>query len=211
MIAPAMAVREMTDEPFATRLDAVLLGKGPSAGTFDWGRILSVVPIVAINEAIVLVPAAWNAPVLCVAQDADPVRRIAMAANAGRVPRVPDVAHFASDHRCTYDAEKMLPGWKIQWFRLCDVPRGATACIAVSILRATAAPGPLYVGCVGFDAYFAPKATFPGSVYAPRIERATGEVQNRSADYSRVNGQIADAAARYGCVLFDLTAHPPLA
>lgn len=198
----------MNDEPFAPRLDAILLGKGPSAGAFAWGRILEPVPIMAINEAVLLAPAEWVAPVLVVAQDTDPVRRLGAAAAAGRVPRVPDRAHFATDHRATYDAEALLQGWPITWFRLCDVPRGATACIALSILRRSAPVGPLYVGCVGFDAYFAPWTAVPGGVYAPELDAACGERLFRRPDYGVVNQQIADAAARYGCVLFDLTAHP---
>lgn len=182
-------------------IDAVIVGKGESAGKFPWEMLLDRPSLVCLNESIVLIPKDYPSPVTVVLQDYDPLRRLSKAA----VRRRPDGVWVPTEYGA--EATEFFPNWPVASFRLCDVPKASTCCIALWMIRQRAGHAqPLTVGLVGFDAYFGRT----GAVYAPEIAAATGEVQNRSHDYSAVNAQIARWARETNCVLLDLAAELPV-
>lgn len=186
----------------------ILVGKGPSLDVFDWAGVWPRRPVVAINEAFLLVPPWW--PVVeAWCQDLTPIANLAKAEAAGAVLRRPDTFHVADIVR--HDANRMLPGWPLASFPLANGPRGATACVAFWALRARAGGAGVPYGrrlvfyCVGMDAFFGARAATPDTVYAAGLRRAVpAGGWSRGPGYGFVNDQIAHAAARYGCDLVNL-------
>lgn len=178
------------------QLDFVMIGKGPSASAFNWDRLLEPYQIMAINEAVTLVPPQYPATVTCVIQDWDPIRRLLVT----KFP-VPTQILIPSEHvEAAKNARFDLP-W--HGFRLCDVPRGSTACIAMHFMHrwSRGHQPPLRVGCIGFDAYFGGATTYAGA-FADTLK----EPIFRKGDYAFVNGQITKCAKDLNVDLIDLPA-----
>lgn len=176
-------------------MDYILLGKGPSVATFPFDRLLEPYPIVAINEALTMVPIYYQAPVWCVVQDWDPIRRIAVSSF-----HEPEAIYIPSEY--AVEARRLRDDLRWRPFRLCDAPKGPTACIAMWMMRNMKnVARHLSVGCVGMDAYFG------GSTrYAPAFAERLSEPIYRRGDYDDVNGKINLFAKNLAVDLFDLTA-----
>lgn len=177
------------------QFDYVCIGKGPSASAFNWDRLLEPYPLVAINEAVTLVPPQYPATVTCFIQDWDPIRRLL----AAKFP-VPTAIWIPGEHVETAKNARLDLPW--HGFRLCDVPRGATALIAMHFMRRwTDGNHRLRVGCIGFDAYFG-----GGATYADAFSKTLKEPISRAGDYGVVNTQIRKFAEHLKVDLIDLPA-----
>ena len=176
-------------------LDYVMVGKGPSASTFNWLRLLELYPIMAINEAITLVPAFYPGMVTCVAQDWDPIRRlIASEFHAPNQILIPT--------QYIHDARKARPDLDWAPFRLADVARGSTACVAMHFIREWSEhKRKIRIGCIGLDAYFGGSCA-----YATALAKTLKEPISRKGDYNVVNAQITKCADNLNIVLSDLVA-----
>ena len=177
------------------QFDYLMLGKGSSASSFNWLRVLEPYEIMAINEAVTLVPAFYPGIVTVVSQDWDPIRRLIdaefHAPNSILVP-----TEFVDA------ARKARPDLHWTAFRLCDVARGSTACIAMHFMREWAKhERQMRVGCIGFDAYFGGSCA-----YDPAFAKTLKEPIFRKGDYAFVNGQITKCADALKIDLIDLPA-----
>lgn len=177
------------------QLDYLLLGKGESAGTFNWNRVLEPYPLMAVNEAATLVPAFYPGMVTVIAQDWDPIRRL-IAAKFHEPNQILVPTEYIDA------ARKARPDLWWTPFRLCDVPRGATACIAMHFMREWAEhKRSIRVGCIGMDAYFGGSTAYAGA-FADKLKEPIW----RKGDYAVVNAQITKWAETLNVDLIDLPA-----
>ena len=177
------------------QLDYLIIGKGESAATFNWLRLLEPYPLMAINEAATLVPAFYPGMVTVVAQDWDPIRRL-IATKFHEPNQILVPSEFIDQ------ARKARPDLWWTPFRLCDVARGSTACVAMHFIREWSKHKRLLrVGCIGMDAYFGGSTSYAGA-FADKLKEPIW----RKGDYDVVNGQIEKCAKTMNVDLIDLPA-----
>lgn len=175
------------------QLDYLILGKGPSVSTFNWDRLLEIYPLMPINEAVTLVPPFYPGEVNVVVQDWDPIRRLIATT-------FPEPNQILVPSEFIDQARKARPD--IWWtpFRLADVPKGSTACVAMHFIREWAEhKRKIRVGCIGMDAYFGGNTAYAGA-FADKLKEPIW----RKGDYAVVNAQITKWADTLNIDLLDL-------
>lgn len=176
----------------------VLVGKGPSLDRAPWATLDTGDPVYAINEAVAVVPPTFRAPVYCILQDIDVLRRMGDVATSLRRPTALIVPqHFGPAARSRF------PAWDVETFDPPLWPKAAAPVLAMYHATDKGRAGPVLASCVGFDALFGRETA---EVYAESVHGALRERQKRGPDYDLVNTQIHEWAEKLGVTLLDASA-----